>query len=440
MTLPQKSRLFWKNTVASIPANWARKTAYDGRFINGGYREYDGVTGELQGGVTTHTHDVASHNHTAPTHTHPVTGAAATGESTAIHGAGSAVSGVKVGHTHPSGVSSPVADVYNAFAATTSAVASEPKPQFLRVIVIGPDDGLQNIPDGALCFTDEASPPTGFVLDADMVDRFLHGAETGADAGPTAVTGGADTHTHVGGAHEHTGRRHSHSSDAGGESGVSQTVGGPTGSASATPISAHHDLDLTGISSPFPKSGSTAPTLAAGSSEPPFTTLLGIHADGGGTTPVGVIVGFEGAISEIPDDFVLCDGDGVEQTLGLHIKGTNTAGEIGDTGGVEKHGHNADHSHTPTATHTHTGVNQVDSPSTDPFPGGVSQSHTFTSVHSHVWTIGAVTSPTTDVTVITSTTNVHAYLWRHLLWIKRRDNVSTVNILGNTNLLAGNIK
>lgn len=75
--------------------------------------------------------------------------------------------------------------------------------------------------------------------------------------------------------------------------------------------------------------------------------------DGGGTTPIGGIIMFNGTITALPANWRLCDGNNNTPNLtNRFVYGTNVQANIGNTGG------NATTSSTavPAATHTHTGT------------------------------------------------------------------------------------
>ena len=77
--------------------------------------------------------------------------------------------------------------------------------------------------------------------------------------------------------------------------------------------------------------------------------------------PVGGIIMFNAAFSEIPANFQLCDGtNGTPNMVDKFVYGTNTEGEIGDTGGsadtpVVSHTHSIQHNH-PAATTSSAGT------------------------------------------------------------------------------------
>lgn len=91
-------------------------------------------------------------------------------------------------------------------------------------------------------------------------------------------------------------------------------------------------------------------------------TSLGPRPDGGsggetptfeGWIPVGGIVMYSGAFADIPANWHLCDGtDGTPDLTDRFIYGTNTEGEVGDTGGTKKHKHNLIAADTPAGTAT----------------------------------------------------------------------------------------
>ena len=79
--------------------------------------------------------------------------------------------------------------------------------------------------------------------------------------------------------------------------------------------------------------------------------------------PIGTILMYTGAVVDVPEGWLLCDGDnGTPNLIDRFIVGTATEAEIGDTGGsaapaMPLHTHSMDHSHTGTTewegNHTH---------------------------------------------------------------------------------------
>lgn len=82
----------------------------------------------------------------------------------------------------------------------------------------------------------------------------------------------------------------------------------------------------------FPNLGQAAVTLTA-------SAINGIPADvtanALGIIPVGGIIMYNGAFSAIPSNYQLCDGsNGTPNMAGKFIYGTNTEGQVEDTGGT----------------------------------------------------------------------------------------------------------
>ena len=85
-----------------------------------------------------------------------------------------------------------------------------------------------------------------------------------------------------------------------------------------------------------------------------------------GIVPVGGIIMYSGLFADIPEGWQLCDGTGVTPDLtDTFIMGTNTEGEIGDTGGsadsiVVGHNHSATFAGSAMANHGHSATSGSD--------------------------------------------------------------------------------
>lgn len=414
MTIPTSGRVFWTGAHAGIPANWTRDTDFDDKFLEGAASAQDpGDTG----GATSHNHTANTHTHTGNVHTHTFSAGASTGGDTNyvahVTKPPPPYTATAKPHSHNSINSNSTAITYDNTVVTINST-SDVRPEFMRVIVIGPDDGNQDIPQNTVALWDGISLPSGWELTdggdsrPNMNGKFMLGMTTGGDGGGT---GGSNTHTHIAVTHTHTADAHTHSSKLCGDS--SDTLG------TLNPVlqqlsyaSKHHNVTLTSTATGSPSSDVI--TVNSASSEPAYLKLLGIHnSSGGADTPDNVIIGYVGTIASIPSGWELYSDAESNQ-----IKITTSTGEIGDTSGSDTHTHttvththtHSSHTHGSSVAETNTIFCQSDSNPTESsfvYPG-----------HGHTWTIGSST-PTLQNTQVTMSTDDVRYSYRTILFIKK---------------------
>lgn len=412
-------RVFWPSTHASIPADWSRDTAFDEKFLQGDDSNYAGPANA--GG--SHEHTDTGHTHTGNQHRHTFTGASAMPAVTTIkQGSGRADLAAfdpTWAHSHGLGYGAYQIITYQNEIVTIDT--EDAMPPYMKLIVIKPDLVTKDIPDDAVCYTDETVLPTGFAKYAAIDDNFVRAPADGQDA---ALGGfGAATHDHdsPAGSHDHDIDVHGHDFAASGPSNPSlpSLMGAPTTTVLAI---RHHDVGM--ANQALSDLTATEVVVAATSSEPAYIKLLGIqNTSGAATTPVGVIVAFVGAAGTVPSNWQICDGNG--DTIDCRDKqiwSTAADGEIGDTGGSNTH------THTITGTHNHThgahnhstgGVNMsgarertTGSPTENVIPqiGGI---------HTHTWTINNATPTMQAASVTLSGTEDVRSAYRTVIWIKK---------------------
>ncbi len=434
--VPVDGRVFWTGAHADIGAgalaDWARDTDYDDRFLQGGAA---GFTVAANGGEVEHDHDADPHGLTGNPHTHTVSGAAAEADDVSVTDGGEfAVPRVVIEffnvHTHGSSTSSSATITYQNSTATINT--DNTSPPAIRAIVIKPDGAEADIPDDAICFTDETAAPTGFsITDGggttdDLDGRFIRAPDTGND-GDVAGEGAA-THLHVSPVDTHTIIAHSHAAAA---SGAGSPSWGSTAGATQVSTLTHHNVVLAaqGLSDLT----SNAATVNAASTEPAYVELLGIqNTSGAAITPEGVIIGYVGTEASIPLGWEL-----VSDTTDKQIKITTTVGTIGDTGGSDTHTHTTvPHPHTHTGGHIHTGTGATFNTTTRGTGGSTVNAITTPGAHTHAWTIGS-TVPTAQNNTFTMSTDDGRLPYRTMIFIKRVP-WTTVHIKGGR-ILGGRI-
>jgi hypothetical protein len=333
----------WNGTNASIPAGWVRETTLDDLFPKGTANSTDPND---TGGSATHTHDSSAHVH-ADSHTHTASNVMAVSNTNAT-GNGS---GVQIGpHTHPSSTTSaPTGGGLSSVTSVYSAFSNN--PPYHEVIFIKPSADVLGIPDTAIAlsdnpaFTNNDGPYLGFYKcdgnnsTPNLVNKYLKGAGTGANAGGT---GGTYTNVHTL-THTHTVASHTHTGTLAGVSnqGISDAVelmvvnnhthSYTSGAKTATITSA--DPELT-----------TTETV-----EPAYTKLTPVQNRSGAVTRFGGMIGmWLGTLATIPREWNL-----LTSMNGKHLKMTDSVSEALTTGGSNTHTHaSQDHTHT-TGTHQH---------------------------------------------------------------------------------------
>lgn len=339
--------IIWPGTNASIPSGFTRETALDGRLPKG----YGAEAVATNGGATTHTHNSPSHSHTMVNHTH-------TGNLPQYSGGTEDEGDGSGGNRFADEVHTHTVTSGNVSGGTLTGQATigtgSNWPPYYEVIYIKAT-GDQFVPDDAIILRNDTTVPDGFAFcdgtggTPDLRDKYLKGAETGANGGGT---GGALTHSHSYD-HGHSAVSHSHET-----SGSSQATNGQSGTnqdGSGNGASGVHSHSVFWGSVSTSVNAATG-TFTSGTVEPLYKTLrANRNTSGGGKLPkAGDIALWLGSPTAVPIGWLLCDGsEGTPDLRNYFVKiGTTPA----LSGGANTHGHSAvaSHTHTATGTHTHT--------------------------------------------------------------------------------------
>lgn len=374
--IPEGVIVMWPSTAASIPSGWNRVSALDGRYVKGiaTAATDPGATG----GATGHFHTTPGHVHsTNHAHTTPANVQASTNTFLSSDGIASNTA-FAANHTH----TWPDTDTRNMNSQSTAPNSSSASndPARLEVIWISSNGNPVGIPDGALAFMNDISP-AGWTTYADATNRFMRGAEAGADGGTTVVSQ-VSNHTHNVEAHIHPGTVHDHTSpNTGDANGTLSFFSGPT---SATWDVVHDHPVTVGMSSAAILQDSTPGASGTASpAEPPYRNVrVRQNTSGVPDLPVGAIAAWLGPLAAIPGNWALCDGSGgTSDMTALYPRGADAS--IGTTGGGDgAHTHTGNtHGHATTG-HTHSAVTGV----SDDVTAGVSATPavgTVTATHTH---------------------------------------------------------
>lgn len=345
--------LVWTGTDAGIPTGYSRETSLDSKFIKGAAA---GVDPNVTGGSATHTHTAtANHSHTLNSHTHTFSlGAGHPASGTNSSDAGDAT--IVYNHTHgttTSGTSS--GGDLSSVSATYDSVSNDP-PYYEAIFI--KSDGTHGVPDDGICFVDDSTEtPTGWQFcdgtnsSPDLRNKYLKGASTGADAGGT---GGSYTNIHTL-THTHSVAPHTH---------LAATTGTPDsgargGDSARDGVVANHTHSVT-LDATTDTLDSAAPVLTTTETvEPAYTKLIPVqNQKGSDDAPADIIALWLGSLSNIPSNWILCDGTGDSNVdmRDRYLKNANLTSEAGNTGGSNTHTHaSQSHTHTASGTHTHTG-------------------------------------------------------------------------------------
>lgn len=339
----------WPSTVASIPSNWTRVAAMDGRYPKG---IPDGVTNPgTTGGSATHVHTTPGHLHSLDhLHTQGNTGVgSAAVASSGPHDANTA------SHIHARATTS-TADV-DSSAASPAASAGTSEQSRKEVIFVSSDGVDTAVPAGMLAIAHQTSPPSGWVVeDSDGADAstrppYWKGAAAAGNGSLnfSEVVG----HDHAVAVHAHSGNTHSHTSAL--TSLPSATATAASGFASLAADDHRHATTI--LNAPMALLGSASggtsglgAITAAGDVPFRYTNFLESVT---GSQFVGLVGMWQGTLGTIPAGWLLCDGTaGTPNLLDTYprFKGPFT---VNTTGGGSTHGHSTpNHTHT-TTSHQH---------------------------------------------------------------------------------------
>jgi hypothetical protein len=347
---PAGAIYIWTGTNASIPTGWERVTALDGLYPKG---TANSTNPNQTGGAATHTHTGTTHTH-ADTHTHQVSL-----EVNAGIGENEEDANCILAHSHAAVTSGACSGGGLSSVSCTYAAFSN-DPPYHTVIFIKPTSGTYYFPQNGVYLYDGTDSKTGHYLcngsnsTPNLVDKYLKGAGTGADAGST---GGSTTNVHSL-THTHTVASHTHGTF---NSALPSTTtkkdswGGSTGAVNKT----DHQHSLTPVAATATLTGTPSLTTTE-TVEPAYTKLLTVQNQNVGVDSyrIGMIGMWVGTLASIPSNYTLCDGtNGTQDLRGKYHKSTATSGDVGDTGGSNTHTHaSQNHTHTGVA-HTHTHAN-----------------------------------------------------------------------------------
>ena len=327
--IPNGVIFIWAGNHADIPAGWERVTALDGKYPKGAA---DGVDPNGTGGSATHTHTLSSHTHTMVAHSHTGT----VGPATSGIGTGGGTGNAGQNHTHTATIPDSIGGSLTGGSGTYSEILND--PPYYTVIFIRPTNPVKYLPNLAIYLYENTDSKSGhYVCDGNnstpnLANKYLKGAETGANAGST---GGSVTNIHSL-IHTHTIANHSHAMTTGYPS-IQVASDSPTGQ--TVGYSHTHSQTITGKDN----ISETAPQIVGSEVvEPAYTKLLAVqNRTGHGDARIGMIGMWLGTLSSIPSNYELT----ATNMKGRHLKLTATASEIGNTGGSNTHTH-ASKSHT----------------------------------------------------------------------------------------------
>ena len=394
-SIPDGVIFMWPGNNSAIPTDWSRVTSLDAKFPQG---TADGVNpGTTTGGSATHTHSASAHTHsTIVAHTHGGTSGITVNEGGKDTTQNSGVQLSQSAHSHTATTSS---DTGTGGSAATPAWSTNDgnMPAYYTVCFVE-SDGATDIADDLICYYNSGSTPADWSQHGASVGKFFYGAAGGGNGG------GSDS----GGSHVHTSASHSHGSSGNHDHDVATSgAGGSTyastnnsGSVDAV-VQNHTHTVTTDTSGAVTIDANTGASAGSATYNPPYHKLQAIQNTSGGALWLEGAIGlWVGAIGDIPEDWLLCDGS--NSTPDLRSKFIlNDASGGGDHGGTGTgNGHDpADgggHTHT-TPAHNHTGTLTPNSGTRNiQISGPASQAFTD---HAHeTWTTNNATPATSSAT------------------------------------------
>lgn len=346
MAIPAGITIGWPSTLASKPSGWNRVTSLDGKHAK--QIPNSSTDPGTSGGAAQHHHAEATHDHTI-SHTHAT---ANTGNSsgTATDTSSGTPDAAVDAHAHAIGVVAATTGVSGA-ESNNNTDDKDNDPARWDTIFIESDGTPTTIPSGAITYWNNATLPPSWTQPANGKDKFLRGAAASGDGGGT---GGGSSHTHAG-SHHHS-SEHVHPSGTTGNGPNLSNSNTTTNNLVATDTH-NHGYDVVTNNFGDSTDGAIATTGSA-TPEPPWVKLAVIQAPSDVAPVTGIIALWLGLLTNIPDDWILCDGTNSTPNLcqGLFVKGCNLLSELLGTGGTTTHSHTAGGTHTHTWTssaHTH---------------------------------------------------------------------------------------
>jgi len=335
--------LAWPDTAASIPANWYRVAALNGRYLRGA------AAAGATGGGASHAHDIDDHTHTQNAHTHSfqLKGLDGTCHVHRPETPGPLLPDC-LPHTHDVIDVSNIAAINNDASMTLQMGSSD--PEWWEVIWVQ-SNGQALLEQGIVGLWPESDLPSGWDWPANGRDRYLKGAGAGNGGG---ATGGNADHTHIADAHTHTQHQHRHTGTSQLGAPSAWNCYNPSPYMWDIPVVSHHHSTVT---SPY-KIGTNQDatvTVDAGSVLPSYMKLAAIQVSAAEPPgpPYGLIGAWIGPAAAIPPGWFACDGTGGTPDLtDRFVLGTDALGNVTNIGGSDSHGHTAQaHTHLQNGHH-----------------------------------------------------------------------------------------
>ena len=410
----------WPGASSSIPAGWYRVTALDDYFLEG----TTSTPSNTPGGNATHTHASPAHTHTI-NHNHavPVNTAVAAGSTT-----GNSTGGAKNDHTHAAHTSGNPSITSNNASSSVFGTASN-TPPYTEVIWIK-SSGTADIPVGAWSYFNSDTLPANWTRQSG--NRFLKGT-SGTTGGTTG--GNSDAHSHADSGHIHTENAHTHSTTTPASS-IAVTGSGATGTSAPT-VHTHPETS----DSITATETSSVGLINNGDGQPPFYKLNIIqNGNAAPDLPADTIAMWDGSISTIPANWIICDGAGTCPNLNdKFIKGANANGELGTTGGALTHTHTAGASHTHSInSHVHSfSFGTQTTGNTTPSGNGKTANLT-AHAHTAVSNTSDGATSTSAATVTASANTDNRPLYKEILYIQYKPPANVAPSIPSLSLNNGN--
>ena len=393
----------WDGAHASIPANWTRYTALDGRYPKAANASLAGT-----GGSSTHTHTGSSHTHTytSNSHTHAtgnIDNASAATKSDAQHQDEPEHDVSSGDHYHDGGASGAFTSASISTDGFTTGTGANEYSRYHFIFI----KGLVTLPlpSSAVVMRDDTDSRSGSSHFDAANGKYMKGAATSADSGSAATV---TTHTHTQ-THDHD-LSHTHANIT--SSGNYGMIGGKD-IGSSSPGNHTHTISFTAAT----ESPNNATAVSAGTGTLKYRELHFWKTSSQATAQVGdIVMTIEASVPSGWTDLEYND---------RYIIGKSEGGALG-TGGAHTHTHaNLSHTHVGTShTHVWTGSNTSGSNAyRNGGSSGLNESHT------HGGTTAAATNSTTGSAAATFTTDNDEPLYVNIKYIQKTSGDSGASFL-----------
>ena len=409
MAVPANVIVLWPSSSGSIPTGWSAVSNYNSRFLKG-------TTGDSTstGGGSTHTHSSGSHTHSETSHGHgEITTASANGGAPA-NGGGPTGGGGSVAPTSHRHRGTPSNSSGTSAATTDGSWNSDNhEPSYYSFICIKSNGTPRGLPNGCVTLHPSNSAPTGWATHSASQGKIVVGSSEGGSSvsNNTAHShSGMSSHTHTGGAHSH-----------GSVYTSTQVGGGNSGEKGGVTLSGHSHPGLgLNAAAGFTSGSATRGSTGSNTPEPPWKAVHPItNNSGSDNDTIGVICLWEGSVSSIPEQYILCNGSNTTPDMNNRFLKMGS-GNYNSTGGSTTHSHSAPSAHThTTSSHTHTSTTLPNNTTGQCYEHGYGSGTHCTHTHNAAASVPSATASFGSTAGPGASSANHEPAWRYIRYIKQ---------------------